>query len=93
MGYGAYHGCELWYVFGSLDFAPWPVDAPDRDLSRLMSAAWVAFARDGKPQAPGLPVWAPVGNQVQAMVFGPGARLTAPRNLKALETLAAWAQG
>jgi para-nitrobenzyl esterase len=55
---GAYHSAEIEYVFGTLDsktVKPWR--AEDRALSDLMQIYWSNFARNGDPNATGLPVW------------------------------------
>ena len=54
--FGAYHGLEVAYVFGNLSVADGD-DATDVDLSRAVMAYWTNFARNGDPNAPGLPVW------------------------------------
>jgi para-nitrobenzyl esterase len=66
--YGPMHGAEMGYVFGDLTkslYAGTPLlpgkltgfDDTDRALSKAMSGAWVAFAKTGNPNGPGLPVW------------------------------------
>ncbi len=71
---GASHGAELGYVFGTLPAAA-PADA--RDLSRAMSAYWVAFAKTGTPGSAGGPAWEPVtADRYAFMEFGEsGAQL------------------
>jgi len=56
-GLGATHGMEMPYVFGHLDrqAAPW-TDA-DQRLSATMESYWTNFAKNGDPNAPGLPLW------------------------------------
>jgi para-nitrobenzyl esterase len=52
----AYHGAEIPYVFDTAD--DWlPADATDRTLTDAMQAYWVAFAKSGDPNQPGLPPW------------------------------------
>lgn len=58
---GPHHVQEVPYVFGNLhairpDDDPY-YDAADEAVSDTMLKAWVAFARNGNPNAPGLPVW------------------------------------
>ena len=58
LGLGAHHGCELGYVFDTLD-APGSmgIQPADRALARTVSGAWVRFARTGDPNGEGLPEW------------------------------------
>ena len=54
--YGAYHGAEIPYVFGTHD--DWlPTLAEDRALTEIMMKYWVAFARTGDPNQAGLIDW------------------------------------
>ena len=55
--YGAYHSGELAYVFDNLDLVGLGWDAGDHTLSELMADYWVSFARNGNPNADGLPNW------------------------------------
>ncbi|MDB5942818.1 MAG: para-nitrobenzyl esterase PnbA [Ramlibacter sp.] len=59
---GPHHGDEVAHVFGTFAQEA-PGDTPDFDatdeaLSAAMMMAWVAFARHGNPNAPGLADWA-----------------------------------
>jgi para-nitrobenzyl esterase len=54
----AYHSSELPYVWDNTGDPNWAgVGGDDPALRTAMHAAWVAFIRDGKPAAAGLPEW------------------------------------
>jgi para-nitrobenzyl esterase len=55
---GAGHATEIPFVFDTVS-ARYGKDltAADEAAARAMHAYWVAFARTGKPEAPGLPAW------------------------------------
>lgn len=56
--YGAVHGVELPFVFGSFGAIPgYAPDAAALSLSDAMNAAWARFAAGGDPNGPGLPAW------------------------------------
>jgi para-nitrobenzyl esterase len=58
--YGAYHGLEIPFVFGTLPAVPQVADDPDAaTLSVRMQQSWVAFARSGCPDCAVVPSWAP----------------------------------
>ena len=81
----AFHTAEISYVFDnerySRRYSPnMPAAAPrkeDRALSDAMSARWIAFARGGSPNVPGLPAWQRYGSQQQRrfMEFAKGLEL------------------
>ena len=57
---GAFHLCEVPYIFQTLDGQGrenWPWSAGDRALSRQISTAWGNFARTGNPNGEGAPEW------------------------------------
>ncbi len=54
---GAFHGLEIFYVFGNLAAGPMAFSEKDRGLSRAMRAYWLNFARTGNPNGAGLPPW------------------------------------
>lgn len=75
---GAFHGIDIGLVFGTFD-APyaWTGNgAQTRALSRLMQRRFVAFARTGSPDLPGLPVWPAYDERRRAtMVFDVASRI------------------
>lgn len=59
--WGAHHGLDVPFVFDNAVTTPHLVGS-GRDavtLASRMSDTWVAFARDGRPRAAGLPDWLP----------------------------------
>jgi para-nitrobenzyl esterase len=56
-GYAAFHGCEIWYVFDTLQTRPNPGGDQDRALAEAMGRYWVNFARSGDPNGGSLPRW------------------------------------
>ena len=54
--WGAGHGAELPYVFGTLD-AGWAWSDDDRRAAEMMAAYWTNFAKTGNPNGEGLPAW------------------------------------
>jgi para-nitrobenzyl esterase len=60
---GACHAIDIPFPFGAVQRNGWEhfVADPDRAalLSRTMQALWASFARDGVPNAPGVPHWPP----------------------------------
>jgi para-nitrobenzyl esterase len=68
----AFHTVEIPFVFDNVDAAKSMTGSgKDRyELASRMSGAWVAFARTGDPNHPGLPKWTPYDNQRRAtMIF------------------------
>jgi para-nitrobenzyl esterase len=54
---GLPHSGDLPYVFGTLDTAPWKMEARDRAVSEAAMDYWVEFARSGRPAPRGRPAW------------------------------------
>ena len=55
--HGAQHASELGYVFHNLGQRGQAPDAHDMAISDLMSTYWTNFAKNGNPNAAGLPEW------------------------------------
>jgi para-nitrobenzyl esterase len=54
---GAFHSCELLYMFNNLDAFPWLLDEHDQEVAALMSGYWLNFIKSGNPNGSSLPVW------------------------------------
>lgn len=57
---GVPHGGEVASVFGTADLCACTGTAPtngDRAAALAVAARWVNFARNGRPDVPGLPIW------------------------------------
>jgi para-nitrobenzyl esterase len=54
---GAFHSCEILYVFDNLDAFPWLVNADDQKVADSTSNYWVNFVKTGNPNGAGLPEW------------------------------------
>ncbi|MGN6819675.1 MAG: carboxylesterase/lipase family protein [Sphingomonas sp.] len=75
---GAFHGIDIGLVFGTFD-APyaWTGNGPrTHALARSMQRRFVAFARSGTPDAPGLPRWPVYDERRRAtMIFDVSSRV------------------
>jgi para-nitrobenzyl esterase len=72
---GPHHGEEVGHVFGTYhELSPGQsasFDGVDEKVSAAMMKAWVAFSRNGNPNFPGLPSWAPYDVSAENhMAFG-----------------------
>jgi para-nitrobenzyl esterase len=54
---GAFHALDIPFVFGTLAGSPAGTGPESRAVSAAMQDRFVAFARSGTPNAPGLPAW------------------------------------
>jgi para-nitrobenzyl esterase len=93
--WGAFHASEIPYIWETLpdsvygtqasflgDFSvnPDTYNEQDRKLSQAMSAAWVAFAKSGDPNGPGLAHWPAFAGKESYMEFGD--RIAAKQSLR-----------
>lgn len=67
---GAFHSCELWYEFETMDRCWRPFTEEDFALSTVLSSHFANFVKCGNPNATNLPLWEPYtqSNPVQ-MVY------------------------
>jgi len=54
---GAFHGLELFFVFGHLDTTGYTPTADEQALSVAMMHAWANFAATGDPNGTSAPAW------------------------------------
>lgn len=54
---GAWHACDLWYLFGGMEHSWRPFAPEDQALSRQIIDRIAQFAKTGDPNLPGLPDW------------------------------------
>ncbi len=66
---GAFHSCELWYVFHTLDRAWRPWEPCDLELEKIVSTYWANFAKTGDPNGEGLPVWHPYTKEAPVQIL------------------------
>ena len=59
--FGAFHTCEIPYVFGILDLPDWNIFSDTSEEAKKHSEkimdSWIAFARTGNPSHSGIPEW------------------------------------
>lgn len=53
----AFHSCDLWYLFGTLNRCWRPFTDADKELSQRMILYWTQFAKTGSPNREGLDEW------------------------------------
>lgn len=78
--FGACHCIELPFMFDTLPAwdAPMLEGGDAEDMARLaatMRDAWIAFARHGNPEHPGLPHWPRHGAALETMLFDSSCRI------------------
>jgi len=75
---GAAHASEVAFVFDNLARTALKTNASDGDAAAQMAQYWVNFARNGDPNAPGLPAWPAFQAESRALLefsnSGPVAR-------------------
>jgi para-nitrobenzyl esterase len=54
---GAFHSCEIPYVFDTLDVFPWQTTSDDRQVSDTIAAYWINFIKTGNPNGKGRSIW------------------------------------
>ena len=86
--FGAFHGAEIPYDFGTLDKLDRPWTATDRKLSATMIGYWSRFVKSGDPNGAGAPKW-PAFNAAAPSTMRLGES-TAPRPVADPERLALW---
>lgn len=74
--YKSFHTAEVAYALDDLKFLDRPWQPVDHQLSKTMSDYWVNFARNGDPNAKGLPQW-PQFNEKTNQVIVLGDKVTA----------------
>jgi len=59
--FGAFHTCEIPFVFGMLDLPDWNLFSDTSEEAKKFSEkimdSWIAFARTGNPSHSGIPEW------------------------------------
>jgi para-nitrobenzyl esterase len=60
--FGAFHTGEIPYVFNNLKMLDRPWTHVDTMVADYMSSYWANFVKNGDPNGPDLPVWAPYEN-------------------------------
>ncbi|GLA65105.1 hypothetical protein AtubIFM56815_002918 [Aspergillus tubingensis] len=69
---GAFHGSEMYYVFGNLpyNYPDMPWTERDFEIERVMVAYWANFIKYGDPNGEGLVRWEPSGEEKETMYLG-----------------------
>jgi para-nitrobenzyl esterase len=58
-GAGAFHSCEIPYVFDNVDALGWKVTEEDRAIAKSTADYWVNFITTGNPNGQSLAYWPP----------------------------------
>ena len=65
--FGAFHGADLWYVFGTLDRGRRPYEPVDKAISGYLLGYVSNFVKTGDPNGPLLPRWDGAGKDGQVL--------------------------
>lgn len=69
--FGAFHACDLWYAFGTLNRNWRPFDEIDYRISDNMIDYFSNFVKTGNPNGEGLEIWEPITSDRQMSIrFG-----------------------
>jgi para-nitrobenzyl esterase len=87
-GFAAYHGSDIWYVFGNFDAVPWAWGDEDRRVHRFLAKAFVTFAAQGDPGSIAGLQWPQLGDQDLALMVSDQPRIQQLMNRDALRFFA-----
>ena len=54
---GAFHSCDIPYVFDNITVFPWRVTEADKQVAKLTADYWANFIKTGNPNGANLPTW------------------------------------
>ena len=54
---GAFHSCDIPYVFENITVFPWRVTEADKQVAKLTADYWANFIKTGNPNGAELPIW------------------------------------
>ncbi|OJJ68103.1 hypothetical protein ASPBRDRAFT_68324 [Aspergillus brasiliensis CBS 101740] len=71
---GAFHGSEMYYIFGNLpyNYPDMPWTERDFEIERVMVGYWANFIKSGDPNGAGLVKWEASGEKKETMYLGNG---------------------
>jgi para-nitrobenzyl esterase len=86
---GADHGSEIPYVFST--WGTLPLSQADNEVTAVMHACWIGFARSGVPDCKGAAAWPAYRAQSDLLMhFGDQAAVEKTPDSSVLDTLAEW---